>query len=141
MRALASLSTRTASEAVCPCGRKPPSTLMACGMRPTCPMTATPAPTIALAAATRATPPPAHALLHVIVWAQVRTRGDTVGRLPMWHVAAQGTGGLWRIKSHPSQCHPHLLQAAQHGFALTKGLLPSCWNLFVPRTSKAWADS
>lgn len=55
----ASRTTRSASPADCPCGRKPPSTEMLCGSSPQCPMTAMPADTTARAATSRAPPPPA----------------------------------------------------------------------------------
>mmetsp|Transcript_24124 Transcript_24124/g.82318 ORF Transcript_24124/g.82318 Transcript_24124/m.82318 type:complete len:248 (+) Transcript_24124:268-1011(+) len=53
------LSTTAAAPAASrPCGLKPPRTDMACGVSPTCPITAIPASAMALALATRATPPP-----------------------------------------------------------------------------------
>jgi len=61
-RTRASCTTRSASAADWPCGRKPPSTEMLCGSRPQWPITAMPAATTALAAASRAPPPPAGAL-------------------------------------------------------------------------------
>eukprot|EP00968_Pinguiococcus_pyrenoidosus_P028839 scaffold8138_cov277-Pinguiococcus_pyrenoidosus.AAC.4 len=53
----ASSSSSRAFFAVRPCARKPPMTLMACGVRPTCAMTAMPPSTIFLKVSARLFPP------------------------------------------------------------------------------------
>lgn len=58
MGGLSHEQTWTAPPELRPWGRNPPNTLMACGVRPTCPITAIPASAIALAAATREPMPP-----------------------------------------------------------------------------------
>ena len=55
---MASWMTSRALSAVLPWGPKPPSTLTDCGISPVWPMTATPAPTIALAASALTGSPP-----------------------------------------------------------------------------------
>lgn len=57
-RTLASATTRAASSAWRPAGRNPPSSETDCGVRPTCPITAMPAPTTARMVSTLAGAPP-----------------------------------------------------------------------------------